>query len=241
MANAVLGLWAQGHDYLPFFEDGKVWEASVYDYGWGHKFLFNYTDSVCGDVEFQGKKCKKVRQTDPYGTMDIIVYEDDRKTFYYDEFYERFQLMMDFNLQVGDYAETRNEDGAYFDSVQITEVGVVSIRGIERKVIKSNRFTWVEGVYCSFPLVEYPMVTRSQAPISRGVPPIPFGDFLECRKDGKVLCTREDLGLGPLGVTDVVVEDEAEGPIYDTMGRRVETPLPGQLYIRNGRKFIAKP
>ncbi len=242
MAAFVIGLWAQDDDYLPFFEDGKVWESIVYTYGSNQTFLYNYTDSVCGDIEFQGKKCKKVRETDPFGIMDIIVFEKDRKIFYYDEIYEKFLLMMDFNLQVGDYAEIRTEDGSYFDSVQINEVGAVSIRGIERKVIKSNLFTWVEGIYCSYPLIEYPRVTRFTASVSRGVAPIPFGDFLECRKDGKVLCTREDLNLAPpASVTDFIVDNDPEGPIYDTMGRRVETPQPGRLYIRNGRKFMAKP
>lgn len=46
------------------------------------------------------------------------------------------------------------------------------------------------------------------------------------------------------GIEDVVVEDAMEtdedAPIYNLMGVPVKNPVPGQIYIQNGRKFIAK-
>lgn len=33
---------------------------------------------------------------------------------------------------------------------------------------------------------------------------------------------------------------KADGPVYDTLGRRVQTLQPGQLYIKNGQKFMIK-
>lgn len=46
----------------------------------------------------------------------------------------------------------------------------------------------------------------------------------------------------PAGVDTVLddAEDEADGPIYDIYGRTVAEPIPGQLYIRAGKKFIAR-
>ena len=40
---------------------------------------------------------------------------------------------------------------------------------------------------------------------------------------------------------DVDGGDEADAPVYDLMGRRVDSPQPGQIYIRAGKKFTVKP
>ncbi len=41
-------------------------------------------------------------------------------------------------------------------------------------------------------------------------------------------------------VTVVKVDEAADGPMYDLMGRRIINPQPGQIYIQNGKKYIAK-
>ena len=40
---------------------------------------------------------------------------------------------------------------------------------------------------------------------------------------------------------DVDGGEEADAPVYDLMGRRVDSPQPGQIYIRAGKKFTVKP
>lgn len=46
---------------------------------------------------------------------------------------------------------------------------------------------------------------------------------------------------GSTGVADVAaVETSPDGTIYDIYGRRVTNPVPGTLYIRDGRKFVYK-
>ena len=44
------------------------------------------------------------------------------------------------------------------------------------------------------------------------------------------------------GIEDVHISTPApaDNVIYDLMGRKVMTPMKGRLYIRNGKKFIAK-
>ena len=42
------------------------------------------------------------------------------------------------------------------------------------------------------------------------------------------------------GVEGVDTEVESDGIVYDLFGRKVSQPQKGSLYIRNGRKFIAK-
>lgn len=47
-------------------------------------------------------------------------------------------------------------------------------------------------------------------------------------------------GAETLGITDVETEDEnsVKCPIYDLNGVRVDNPVPGHVYIRNGKKYV---
>lgn len=46
------------------------------------------------------------------------------------------------------------------------------------------------------------------------------------------------------GVEDVMVEEpdflDHNAPMYNVMGQRIQNPAPGQIYIQNGRKYIAR-
>ena len=57
-------------------------------------------------------------------------------------------------------------------------------------------------------------------------------------------CLYEDLQYGSFSATDgvkaVEASTETATSIYDVLGRRITDPAPGQLYIRNGKKFIGK-
>lgn len=51
------------------------------------------------------------------------------------------------------------------------------------------------------------------------------------------------LALNPdeSGIGDIIADSQEEdGPIYNLQGIRVTNPQPGQIYIRNGRKFILR-
>ena len=68
--------------------------------------------------------------------------------------------------------------------------------------------------------------------------------------DGNVIfssldgCIYEDLQYGSFSATDgvkaVEASTETATPLYDILGRRIANPTPGQLYIRNGKKFVGK-
>ena len=43
------------------------------------------------------------------------------------------------------------------------------------------------------------------------------------------------------GVSDVIADPaDSDSPIYNLQGIRIASPVPGQIYIRNGNKFIYK-
>ena len=63
--------------------------------------------------------------------------------------------------------------------------------------------------------------------------------------DGKVLYRNEEdcaeIPLNDFAAVDRVQEQpDADSPLYDILGRRITDPAPGQLYIRNGKKFVRK-
>lgn len=43
------------------------------------------------------------------------------------------------------------------------------------------------------------------------------------------------------GVESVLIEqDNAASPTFDLYGRKVDNPVPGTIYVRDGKKFIKK-
>ncbi len=232
MAVMAMGLWAQKDSFLPLFEDGKVWEFASWNDFRPNSLSFG-VDSVCGDVEFKGRICKEIRShsvNNPQVYSSTLVYEENGKSFYYDNYREEFMPLMDMSLKEGEQAVFNNIDGLFSEIWQVTDVETIELRGYERIKVCFSTDYWIEGIGGNVFLTRHDIASDGSR-----------NEFVECRKEGEILCKREDLGYRPLGVKDVVVEEEVEGPIYDTMGRRVETTLPGRLYIRNGRKFIAKP
>lgn len=53
--------------------------------------------------------------------------------------------------------------------------------------------------------------------------------------------TRSQLAFpGVTGVERVATVENAEAPIFDLSGRRVEQPVAGQIYVQNGQKFLQR-
>ena len=53
--------------------------------------------------------------------------------------------------------------------------------------------------------------------------------------------TRSQLAFpGVTGVERVATAENAEAPIFDLSGRRVEQPVAGQIYVQNGQKFLQR-
>lgn len=64
-----------------------------------------------------------------------------------------------------------------------------------------------------------------------------------------IIATTEDGGFmayctisveNPTGITEITSGNSNSAPVYDTMGRKVKDVAKGQLYIRQGKKFIAQ-
>ena len=65
-----------------------------------------------------------------------------------------------------------------------------------------------------------------------------FRAFLSSAAGG---ATRSQLAFpGVTGVERVATAENAEAPIFDLSGRRVEKPVAGQIYVQNGQKFLQR-
>ena len=120
-------------------------------------------------------------------------------------------------------------------------------------------FSYVEGVggiYVVYGYLQRPLPTLVGAKISEDIPDGyteidvywesgDYEEFLSCEEDGEVIFTNEDFvkpgdtdGIAP--IASPVVRSKGNGKTYDLLGREVTTPQPGRIYIRDGRKFMAK-
>ncbi len=60
-------------------------------------------------------------------------------------------------------------------------------------------------------------------------------------RDGNVVYKGADIRVETVGVKTVLSESESEiGHIYDLIGGRVDSPQPGTVYVRDGRKFVGR-
>lgn len=61
---------------------------------------------------------------------------------------------------------------------------------------------------------------------------------MRCRTDYVTITVKSEL----TGISDVLndLSPDAAAPVYDIMGRRVNQTIPGRIYIRNGKKFMAR-
>lgn len=67
--------------------------------------------------------------------------------------------------------------------------------------------------------------------------PIDFSWLRSVRNSaGEIIYGQES----PAAIPDVMDERQSESDIYDVMGRRVRSTVPGSVYIRGGKKFVAR-
>ena len=59
--------------------------------------------------------------------------------------------------------------------------------------------------------------------------------------DHNVKCLRSEFRNESAGVDNITVnQSQSDSPVYDLFGRKVNKPIPGSMYIHNGKKIIYK-
>lgn len=217
-----------------YFEEGVVRTYCVYlsnDYNDDYYM----EDTIDGDTIIDGVNCKKIKHTErlePPRIWWTYEYEDSGRVYRYynDDLFETpgFKRILDFNLQPGDIFELTE---LYDETYIVSWVRYYTIKNVRRKFIGIKPDDFPYGIFIiediGFPGYEY------------------FGNFtgngaqrqlFQCIQDGTCIYDAREISLESL--KSAIVDSDESAPLYDMMGRRVEHPQRGSLYIRNGEKLI---
>lgn len=236
-----------GREYEPTLVNGRTWIISTQVLtGYDEWHLPKYANTrgyieIKKDTIVNNVLCKSMSYRIERDSLEatFLAKEDLINGKLYSNLYSGNILYptYDFGLTVGGEIDTFIYDGELFVNYNykacVTKDELIRVRGKEWRRLETSIGYWVEGIGTLSVLEQLTNFIQSG--------PGPSSSLLEVRQDGEVIFTAEDFNAEPCGINDIVVETETDGPIYDTMGRRVETTQPGHLYIRNGRKFIARP
>ena len=160
-------------------------------------------------------------------------------------------ILYDWSLMEGDvFVPEIDCDGGYYGDMVVEYGDNITVDGEECRVMgfssfppfSVNEYPFIEGIGCTFngTVGHYYFDMLAGGGGSDSVPEI--DSYLQCVYNGEgKLIYGEEVKLAD-GVNDIITDkaDDTEAQVYDLMGRRVTNPLPGSVYIRNGRKFIGK-
>lgn len=223
-----------------YYEDGMV---LVYD--WlnvpSYNKLYEEEYRVTGDTEAFHVPCRKIERWEgdqklgEFAVFDIAgqVYQIG---FGYNNSFKPYVL---YNLEVGDRMIATDE------STEVTDVFNISIEGIDRRVIKfaqADEFGsgaiygyWVEGVGPNQvagvnSVGVFSLTTCLNSMYRDGEPVFTYASLF--RTDSVESIDGDEKGqTGSHSDTD-------DTPIYNLQGIRIDRPVPGQPYIRDGRMNI---
>ena len=226
-----------------YYEDGMV---LVYD--WlnvpHYNKLYEEEYRVAGDTEAFHVPCKKIekwkgdQKLGEFAVFDIAgqVYQIG---FHYKNSFKPYVL---YNLEVGDRLIGSNE------YTEITDVFEIKIAGENRRVIKFAEIDefgltsfygyWVEGVgpnqingfQTVFP---WSLMTRLNSLYIYGEPVFTYASLFKQDSIESIHGEERDRATGDGDVGE-------DTPLYNLQGMRIDRPVPGQPYIRDGRLIISR-
>ena len=253
-----MDLYAQDKAYLPILESGKEWRWIICNSNTvqkpdtfvmkavnkfeenGHEVFLLFRYNLYSDDLYSDDSDK-----DPTEPLEELLnarkaYEENGVLWYRARQYEDdvYLPMIDFNLEVGDTVE-EDEYNAGYDSSKVIWKKNLLIEGVERCVIaygiprQGCRVDyWIEGIGV---IIDRFM---SSLDVAFGTPG--EGIYMsECWMGDKCLFDKSRFDVAVAEVNSLTVQNESKD-ICDMMGRRISSPAPGQLYIRDGKKYIGK-
>lgn len=243
---AALGCQAE---YLPFIEEGKSWiMAEESGYGNEHEICSYRKIEVTGSMEISGKdffileiregkyddKGNWITYLGPFSASLILLNEEngvisiaipEDKGYW---FRELFSLDM------------KPEEWHPEDPTRPFKT-TVEINGEQRAAIYAGNalghIGWiVEGIGASVNFWDDCVPTLAYAKFLRTY-------MVECRKDDKVLFTQEDFQKLPIPGNNGIEMPSADKPlseIYDLQGNSVSEMQQGEIYVKDGKKVMAR-
>ena len=204
----------------------------------------NYDVRIAGHEIVNGRLMTRVDVDNPENRCRRYFYREGKKIYEYLKDERNSILIFNYEARVGDRDfSDLNYDGSFL----INHIDTISVDGREYRRFFYSRgnallaMPWVEGIG---PLTTYPLEnTKNPSSVVNSWQPHVSSVYDE----DKCIFTFQDFLFSPLpweggaGVEEIEVEETMEDSrMFDLMGREIRSPLPGTVYIRNGKKFIAR-
>lgn len=207
---------------------------------------------VSGDTVVEDRVCKIVRQqVNGVAIRPIVAYEAEGVVYHvFNTMTERggnlFLPYMDFNARKGDvltrysYYMEFESDFEPWGTIEVVGEEMVTAHGLTRRVLTlANGNKWVEGVGSMRGFDDNSWLTSIFyiMPSGEGAWGIRNDHMVECRRDGVLIWSESDF----TAIHEIGVDARADNAaVYDLQGRRVESTLPGRIYVTGGRKVRAE-
>lgn len=215
----------------------KRWEYKAYPIAFG----ITIRETVVDVTTINDREVYKILIDSPDRPQKspITIYRYEDNGVIYESYNDEFYPIMDFNVDEGgmlDYHSISTGD-YYEDYINVLSVENVEIKGIERRLITCDTPSypypagmWLEGIgslTSNFFMTSIPTNTYT-----------PFIETLmKCYEGDECIYSHEDL-FPESQVDEITTQNDLSSDIYDLMGRKVDKPQPGSLYIQNGKKII---
>lgn len=225
-------LRAEKKSYLPILEIGKEWTYDVHVFDQIHEPGKPFRKKALEKIEEDGHEVYLLYHTS--ADKDYVdsayftkYYEEDGALWWYSHEIGGYEILIDFNLEVGD--EVGFEEVAWKGSVMVEGVERLVIALRSRGSISGDYYYWCEGIGAIDDVYLSPMVKHAGESVR----------MTECRMGDTCLFDESRMDTYMSEVNQLVSE-QTDDATYDILGRRINKPAPGQLYIRNGKKYIGK-
>lgn len=232
--------------YHPMLKEGKIWlyknhhfeeniddEGDVYDYD---VYETDYNFVLRGDTVINGERAFKMYRESESGSsiyVDAWI-EQDKRVYRIHEGTTEKVLYYDFNLK---------RDNLWYDNISGDKFFLHHVDTLDVNEKSYNRyhfytynwptevFNWVEGIGS----LDEGILFNGYTEI---VPCIcDYISFEKCFEDGVQIYPQVKI---PDAISSIPSTRKDDETIYDLQGRRVTTPQKNGLYIKNGKKYVAR-
>ncbi|MDE6410194.1 MAG: hypothetical protein K2K81_08145 [Muribaculaceae bacterium] len=221
--------------YLPILEEGKKWiiETRCDD---DPEFIPFLTEITYQDEEIiDGERIVtlvSLDQTEYATPSSHLLKEKNRKLYVWNQIYDTWLLYLDFSCNKG---EETDFNKSLTNGFYVNDEGYSLMHGYNRKWLRLSSDYWIEGIGSTTlnHLFYEPIPACFDAPLPNSYL------ILECYKKDQLLYNLEDY-TKLSSVNEYKTFYLNNSCIFDLHGREVSNPLPGSIYIRNGKKFVEK-
>lgn len=225
-------------EYDPVLKDGKMWILEPEQCLYPHSIPYFVRVSVAGDTIIDNRLTYILEELSYYSNREELevryVTEKDKKLFYLNTD-SVWCPLMDFNPSPGERTMEYMHDGQLYPGWEVREAGVIFLGdGYHRYLKMPNYDYWIEGVGSVYQ--NYLTTTSEVVPTGGSVFPVLSKCFdndnlIFDKREFEYFSQVKDIGR-PIG--------DKESVIHDLHGHVVTATVPGSIYIRDGRKFVAK-